>query len=291
VPATAARKDGEVSLEVRSTTDAAEALEAGRPLLQARPIDHNLILTLLDERIRSPEPGRYWYAFDTTGPVGFVFQSPLTLRATICPARREVLAALAAPVAQAAPDLPGVTGEASSAATFAGYWTEQRGGAAIPVEGGRLYVLGSLHMPPAVPGILRQASADERDLLVRWLECFYAEGGEAPKRAESVVDRRLAEGRMWLWDDGGPASMAMATKPMCGVSRIGLVYTPEPLRGKGFASACVGALSAHVLGNGATACMLYTQLHNATSNRIYRRLGYEAGSEVLSYRFENGMLS
>jgi predicted GNAT family acetyltransferase len=31
--------------------------------------------------------------------------------------------------------------------------------------------------------------------------------------------------------------------------------------------------------------MLYTQLHNAASNRIYRRLGYEANSEVLSYRF------
>ena len=37
--------------------------------------------------------------------------------------------------------------------------------------------------------------------------------------------------------------------------------------------------------------MLYTQLHNATSNRIYRRLGYEASSEVLAYRFENELVS
>jgi predicted GNAT family acetyltransferase len=204
------------------------------------------------------------------------------------PARRDVLAALAAHIADEAPDLPGVMGEASSAATFAGYWTEQRGGAAMPGEGQRLYVLGSLHMPTGVPGVLRQAREDERDLLVRWLECFYTEGREEPRWAGLVVDRQLAEGQMWVWDNHGPVSMARATTPIYGVTRIGLVFTPDPLRGRGFASACVGALSAHLQRNRATDCVLYTQLHNAASNRIYRRLGYEASGELLSYRFENG---
>jgi GNAT superfamily N-acetyltransferase len=285
VPAIATSEDDEVPLEVRSTADAAEAWHAGLSMLQARPIEHNLILTLLDEQIRHPWPGRYWYALDAGGPVGFVLQSPPSFRATLGPARRDVLAALAAHIADEAPDLPGVMGEASSAATFAGYWTERRGGAATPGEGGRLYVLGSLRVPTGVPGVLRQARVDERDLLVRWLEWFYTEGGEEPRWAEAVVDRRLAEERMWLWDNRGPVSMAMATAPMYGVTRIGLVFTPDRLRGKGFASSCVGALSADLLRNGATACVLYTQLHNATSNRIYRRLGYEASGEVLSYRF------
>jgi predicted GNAT family acetyltransferase len=103
-----------------------------------------------------------------------------------------------------------------------------------------------------------------------------------------VVDRQLAEGQMWVWDNHGPVSMARATTPIYGVTRIGLVFTPDPLRGRGFASACVGALSAHLQRNRATDCVLYTQLHNAASNRIYRRLGYEASGELLSYRFENG---
>jgi predicted GNAT family acetyltransferase len=133
---------------------------------------------------------------------------------------------------------------------------------------------------------LRRARQEERDLLVRWLERFFAESAEAPSGVEVVVDRRLAAGWLWVWDDDGPVSMAMATEPMYGVTRIGLVYTPDDLRGMGFASACVGALSAQVLSTGASACMLYTQLHNATSNRIYRRLGYESLSEVLSYRFQ-----
>jgi ribosomal protein S18 acetylase RimI-like enzyme len=283
----AADENGEVALEIRATTDAAEAQQAGLSLLQAHPVDHNVILTLLDERIKNPEPGRYWYALDSSGPVGFVFQSPPTYRATLLPARREVLASLAAQIAEEAPDLPGIMGEATSAATFSGYWTEHRGAAATPLEGGRLYVLGSLLIPTGVPGGLRRARENERDLLVGWLECFYAEAAEAPTRAEPVIDRRLGEGRMWVWDNSGPVSMAMATNPMYGVSRIGLVYTPDALRGKGFASACVGALSAQMLTNGATACMLYTQLHNAISNSIYRRLGYEAHSEVLSYRFDN----
>ena len=78
----------------------------------------------------------------------------------------------------------------------------------------------------------------------------------------------------------------MATEPVGGVTRVGLVYTPDDLRRRGYASACVAEVSAHALSTGADACILYTQLHNATSNRIYRRIGYEPVSEVLVYRFD-----
>ena len=63
------------------------------------------------------------------------------------------------------------------------------------------------------------------------------------------------------------------------------MYTPDDLRRRGYASACVAALSAHALSTGAETCILYTQLHNATSNRIYRRIGYEPIAEVLVYEF------
>ena len=79
--------------------------------------------------------------------------------------------------------------------------------------------------------------------------------------------------------------MARATEPLHGVARVGYVYTPPELRSRGYASSCVAAVSAEVLGQGASECMLYTELSNPSSNAIYRSIGYEAVSEVVSYRF------
>ena len=45
------------------------------------------------------------------------------------------------------------------------------------------------------------------------------------------------------------------------------------------------AISAEQLAGGASTCMLYTQLSNPVSNRIYQRLGYEAVRDDLGYRF------
>ena len=44
------------------------------------------------------------------------------------------------------------------------------------------------------------------------------------------------------------------------MSRIGPVYTPADLRGRGYASAVTAAASAHVLGLGAEEVLLYTDL-------------------------------
>jgi predicted GNAT family acetyltransferase len=67
--------------------------------------------------------------------------------------------------------------------------------------------------------------------------------------------------------------------------RVGPVYTPPDHRGRGYAAACVGAVSADALAAGAHDCLLYTQLTNPVSNKIYQRLGYEPVGEILVYRF------
>jgi predicted GNAT family acetyltransferase len=79
--------------------------------------------------------------------------------------------------------------------------------------------------------------------------------------------------------------MALTRGPVEGVARVGLVYTPPEHRGRGYASACVAGVSAHVLATDSDSCILYTQLSNATSNAIYRAIGYEPVLEVVRYRF------
>ena len=67
-------------------------------------------------------------------------------------------------------------------------------------------------------------------------------------------------------------------------ARVGYVYTPPALRGRGYATSTVAALSGQLLRGGSRFCCLYTDLANPTSNAIYRRIGYEPVCDVVEVR-------
>src|SRR5699024_2904096 len=137
-----------------------------------------------------------------------------------------------------------------------------------------------------VPGRLRQAGTADRARLVPWLTSFAAET-DAPVSIDpdELFTRLVAKRSLYVWENGTSVSMARATPAAVGVARIGYLYAPAALRGQGYALACVGELSLYVHDVLGTQCMLYTELENPTSNRIYRRLGYRAVSEMLVYDF------
>ncbi|MDQ3898266.1 MAG: GNAT family N-acetyltransferase, partial [Actinomycetota bacterium] len=120
--------------------------------------------------------------------------------------------------------------------------------------------------------------------LVPWAAGFVEATGGHPMRPVDIVDQHLDGGRLWLWDDGGPVSMAARSDEVAGVVRVAFVYTPPEHRGRGYAAASVAALSQRSVAEGLE-CVLYAQLENPTSNAIYRRIGYEPVVEVLIYRF------
>jgi uncharacterized protein len=96
----------------------------------------------------------------------------------------------------------------------------------------------------------------------------------------------LERGHRVLWEHDG-AAVAMAGfqgKTPSGV-RISWVYTPPQLRGRGYASALVAALSQQLLASGNRWCFLYTDLANPTSNGIYQRLGYQPVCDAAHYTF------
>jgi len=73
---------------------------------------------------------------------------------------------------------------------------------------------------------------------------------------------------------GETVSMAGASGQTPSGIRINWVYTPNHLRGRGYASAIVATLSQKLLEEGRQFCFLYTDLANPTSNSIYQRIGY-----------------
>ncbi|MEX2099954.1 MAG: GNAT family N-acetyltransferase [Acidimicrobiia bacterium] len=273
-----------MSYAVGVTDDAGRALRGARPFLASRPVEHNLILTLLHQREADPIDGRYWTVTTDGTVVGVGFHSPFDVFATLTPMPAGAAHALAEAIAGDGHALPGITADATSAANFAGQWTELKRTAAEPADGKRIYRLSALRPPAAVGGRLRPAGPDDTELLVAWTTAFTDDIGDLPHDQRPLVEAELRAAHIWIWEDDGPVSMAWHTDGIEGVTRVRGVYTPPSRRRRGYSAACVGTLSALLVKRDLT-CMLYTDLANPTSNALYRRLGYEAVLEVLRYRF------
>ena len=273
-----------MSLDVMFTDDPARVIDRAGGFLMTEPCLHNVILTLLHARSVHPVPGRYWVASRAGRVAGVVFQSPLHFPALLSLMDVEVVGAMVDTIAAAGVALPGVNGEAGTAARFAGCWTERSRTGATPARGQRIYEVATVGSWQPVPGRFRGAVVGDRDLLVTWTRAFQDEIREPADDPARVVDERLPAGFFWLWDDAGPVSLACRSVPVAGVARIQMVYTPPGSRRRGYARACTGEISTQIRAEGYR-CMLYADLANPVSNALYRDLGYRAVAEALRYDF------
>ena len=106
---------------------------------------------------------------------------------------------------------------------------------------------GAVRPPPnPPPGRLTVAGPGDRALVIRWFADFADEAlppGEPVAPPDELVDRRIAQGGVFFWDDGGPVSLAVVGSRTPHGARVGPVYTPPERRGRGYASACVAGAS------------------------------------------------
>src|SRR6202044_1661851 len=275
-----------MELKVLFSEDPGFVIRRADKFLSSEPVLHNLILSILHSRVAQGDPGRYWIALHGEETVGVVVQSPLEYPATLTPMEPRAVMVLVDAIAEAGVILPGVNGDAATAASFAGQWSERCKSAAAPFQGTRLYEFLGVGEVPRTEGHLRKAGLKDRSLMILWTRAFQHEIGESADDTELRVDRGLAAGQLWLWDrNGETVSMAVAREAVDGVVRLSGVYTPPEKRKHGYAAACVYALSRRLRDAGCR-CILYTDLANPTSNSIYRRIGYRAVAEALRYRFE-----
>jgi RimJ/RimL family protein N-acetyltransferase len=177
---------------------------------------------------------------------------------------------------QSDPDVDRVTSIPRTARAIAAAWEAQTGGAPRCAMREAMHVLEEVDDPPRpARGELRLADARDRSLLIAWMEEFVSEAGLAgSSQAAAMVDGRMRREGLLVWDDGQPVSMVGVTPEVAGVVRIGPVYTPPALRRQGYAGSAVAAASRRALTRGARQCMLYTDLDNPTSNKIYAEVGY-----------------
>jgi predicted GNAT family acetyltransferase len=204
----------------------------------------------------------------------------------------QALDLLARDVRLSYPELPGVMGQAGVAERFARRWRALSGQSYELRFHERAFRLSAVRPMAPPPGALVPATAADRDLLVRWSLDFGVEalGDSDLAEAERMVDARLGAGDplargLYLWVDGAPVSMAGYSGPTPHGIRVGPVYTPPELRGRGYASALVAQMSQALLDGGRSFCFLFTNLANPTANHIYEEIGYEAVVDMDVYTF------
>ena len=269
-------------------TSADAFLAAAEPLLMMAEAENNLIIGVTRGLARNPSAANSPY-LATSGEDERVlacgaYIAPFKLMITR--ANREPIAALARDAFTAVPGLEGVTGPDRSAADFAAAWSKSSGvppriGMRLRIHETRGVTDSGLSRPP---GRLRKAMGDDLERLCAWTETFVAEA-KLPEKvdAKAVVAGGIKSGRLHVWDDEGPASMAAwAGKTPSGV-RLNFVYTPPELRGQGYATACVSALTRQQLEKGNSFCWLYTDLSAGASPNIFKRIGYRPVSDVTEY--------
>jgi predicted GNAT family acetyltransferase len=188
--------------------------------------------------------------------------------------------------------ISGVNAEPETADAFADTWRRRTGDAATVHRRMRLYRLDALVRPDPEPeGTARVAGERDRDLLIGWTEAFVREVRDPPGHdLAGAVDERLSYGGLTVWEAGGVAvSMAGVSRAVTGMVRVGPVYTPPALRGRGYADGVTAAVSQVALDAGATQVVLYTDLANPTSNSLYQRLGYRPVEDRVVLAFEPGI--
>ena len=203
--------------------------------------------------------------------------------------RNEAVECVAQNLASQTSELPGVLAAPATARAFAEAWSITTGQHYRLGARERIFQLDRVRTRGAAPGRLRPAEPRDRELLIEWLSAFVREalGQTDTSRAATEVDRLLTRSNrtIYIWDDGGPRSMAGAGGPTPNGIRIGPVYTPPELRGRGYATACVAEVSQLQLDSGRRFCFLFTDLANPTSNHVYQMIGYEPVCDVDEYLF------
>lgn len=261
-------------------------LDAAEPLLMMAEAENNLILGIAHGIARSPASAGNPYlatVSNSAAVLACAVHIP-PFKAVITRANREPIEALAKDMYVTIPNLDGVTGPSRSADDFALAWRRLSG--LEPTLGMRLRIHETRRVVDAIlpspPGSFRQATPDDHSLLTAWTTVYVSEARiPDPIDAARVVRDGIDRGRLHIWDDGGPVSMAAWTGKTPNGVRINFVYTPRELRGKGYATACVTALTRQQLEQGNAFCWLYTDLNS--SPNIFKRIGYWPVSDVSEY--------
>jgi hypothetical protein len=253
-------------------------LERASPLLLRNESEQNLPLGVALQEVGAPaRDGRLFGTLEagTTVTGVVVWTAPYsTILGTKSVSDAAAVGAWAADQRLA---LSGVHGSPDAAEAFADAFGPRAHKTWRLHHGENVYQVTGVIVPPAPPGTFRQAEPRDVERVAAWIGEFTRElslGSIGEEGARRAANDRIQRGNLFVWDDGELRTMAALARPTPNGVAINYVFTPAEERGKGYAKACVAALSLRELERGRRAVCLHADSANPISNQVYRSIGF-----------------
>lgn len=173
---------------------------------------------------------------------------------------------------------------------FAQKWQEKTGQSFSVLMDQGLYRLDKIDESlEKSPGSWRYATHGDAPLIEKWYSQFEKDTGllnTAPEEIKKRVKLMLDAKEAFLWENEGQiVSMMKKSRPTANGVTVSLVFTPKEERKKGYARTMVAAGSKELLKE-FQFCVLYTDMLNPTSNKIYQEIGYKKLIDSVHLGFE-----
>lgn len=186
-------------------------------------------------------------------------------------------------------EIPGVIGDKETAYRFAKAWAAETGVAVELHMDEGLYRIDALALGlEKSPGSWRVANKRDAELLEEWYLLFEKEtgiGASSHKEASMKIEQFLDDKEVYVWEAGGEVVSCMKkARPSRHGITISFVFTPEKHRRKRYARTLVAEVTEELLLE-YDFVMLYTDLKNPASNKMYSEIGYEKIANPVHLKF------
>lgn len=185
--------------------------------------------------------------------------------------------------------LPGVTGDPMMVELFAQVYSEANNLQYFPSMTMESYSCSEVTKPMKVKGTMQRATTQNVETVAEFLAGF-SDGAYGvavdPVSQIPAAEGIIGTGNLFLWFvDSQPVSMANIAHRSPRHARINAVYTPPVFRKRGYASAIVAELCS-VLESEQLEPMLYADLKNPDSNKVYQNIGFVERGKVVDIKFK-----
>lgn len=218
--------------------------------------------------------------------IGFGMRSNLDKPIILSRMNQESISLLVKKLEEDKVSLAGVNGPVDEVEYFSSLWKMKEKKLVL-----HLGVYSNTKLIPAkkVEGTILSLEEVSEDIIKSFIlgfnnDCFPDHPMNNKKLAEAIERQRKTNGLRFLKVNGEIVAMTSKTRGTENGQTLSFVYTPDHLRGKGFASYLVSELTAEILKEKIFAS-LYTDLKNPTSNSIYQKIGYVKIGENKHYDY------
>lgn len=190
-------------------------------------------------------------------------------------------------------EFPGVLSFKDAADLFAELWCEKNELKYNLIRRERVYQLVQVSEDCLGDRVFSMANRTHQVLVLKWAEEMLKEAlidvtdDDIERTKKTAMDEfEENKSRFYiLFDNYEPVSMVRKAGKTPNGNFVNFVYTPPPLRRRGYATECVAKLSKQLLDEGNNYCFLFTDLSNPTSNSIYQKIGYKPIIDENHYKF------